>query len=191
MEDILYNGPFLIASFSGKTKIYKATSGMVDFQKAEFQSKKDAGPIPAGRYNLLLMEDKSQAKGNFTTCSLIPSQKLQRIPRGMDAVIPTTIQERLRRQGYSDTTCDTYWANWGANRIAVSPLTGTKTFGRAGFYIHDSQKFFTHGCIEVEPVFFDDLRLFMKSTKKKFLLLKVEYPSPETVTSWKAETLNP
>jgi len=36
--------------------------------------------------------------------------------------------------------------------------TGAGSVPRGGFYIHDSTKGYTHGCIEVEPRFFEVLR---------------------------------
>jgi hypothetical protein len=35
---------------------------------------------------------------------------------------------------------------------------------RGGFYIHDSAKGYTHGCIEVEPRFFNVLRHVIATT---------------------------
>ena len=43
------------------------------------------------------------------------------------------------------------------------------------FYIHDSSKGFSHGCIEVEGRFFFVLRDFAKSQSRPRLILKVEY----------------
>ncbi len=190
MADLIYNGPYLISTFSNETKKYRASSGMAtgnaNFQRAYFQDIKDAGPIPEGSYKILLLADKNAyAKADYAQCSLIPSVKLQRIPRGINAIVPEHVQVYLRQRNNSVTTCEEYWANWGNNRIALTPLPSTKTFGRNGFYLHDSKKNFTHGCIEVEQDFFADLRLFMDKSAKKSLILEVKYATSDVITTWK------
>lgn len=61
-------------------------------------------------------------------------------------------------RGQAAGTCEIYWANWGYNRIRLESADEKtrKACGgkRGGFYIHDSTKGYSHGCIEVEPVFF-------------------------------------
>ena len=46
---------------------------------------------------------------------------------------------------------------------------------RSGFYLHDSTKGFSHGCIEVETKLFPLLRAFHKKTNKTSIVLKVAY----------------
>lgn len=46
---------------------------------------------------------------------------------------------------------------------------------RGGFYLHDSVKGFSHGCIEVETKIFAKLREYHSSSKKKSIILKVKY----------------
>ena len=50
--------------------------------------------------------------------------------------------------------------NWGENRVRLNALhiDNPKARNRGGFYLHDSTKGFTHGCIEIEPRFFARLR---------------------------------
>ena len=112
---------------------------------------------------------------------------MQRIPRGIDAIIPIVIQQQRRKKDKTDkeTSCESFWVNWGMNRIALSPHSKTKTLGRGGFYIHDSQKLYTHGCIEVEPRFFDILRNYMKDHKRSKLYIHVKYLHPTVQTTWK------
>jgi len=54
-------------------------------------------------------------------------------------------------------------------------MKGTETFGRKGFYIHDSTKGFSHGCIEIQPSFFIALKSFVQTTRRSSLVLKVAY----------------
>lgn len=159
--------------------VYNATSGLMEFvdengngviddwRYADFQRKKDHGPIPEGRYYLYLKEDKNPvAAHNLAKCQLYGSPKLQRIPRGAK---------------YGE--CDLYWANWGENRIRLQPYSSTKTFNRSGFYLHDSTKGYTHGCVELDQAFFRELRKFIransalpKSKRRYRLNLLVTYP---------------
>ncbi|WP_221892335.1 hypothetical protein [Teredinibacter haidensis] len=46
---------------------------------------------------------------------------------------------------------------------------------RGGFYLHDSTKGYSHGCIEVETRIFPLLRAFNKATNKNTIILKVKY----------------
>jgi hypothetical protein len=51
---------------------------------------------------------------------------------------------------------------------------------RGGFYLHDSVKGFSHGCIEVETKIFKHLRDYYSSTKKQSVILKVKYIAGRT-----------
>ena len=43
------------------------------------------------------------------------------------------------------------------------------------FYLHDSTKGYSHGCIEVETRIFPLLRAFNKATKNNTIVIKVKY----------------
>jgi hypothetical protein len=78
-----------------------------------------------------------------------------------------------------------YWANWGFNRARMEPADIVNRARckpmRGGFYLHDSTKGYTHGCIEVEGRLFSILRNHHIMTKKQTLTLKVTYvPGRET-----------
>lgn len=51
---------------------------------------------------------------------------------------------------------------------------------RGGFYLHDSTKGYSHGCIEVELGLFVQLRIYSKKTKKKTLIIKVNYENGDS-----------
>lgn len=46
---------------------------------------------------------------------------------------------------------------------------------RGGFYLHDSVKGYSHGCIEVEGIFFESLSKFAHATRLNHLILRVKY----------------
>ena len=118
MADIVYNGPQLLTTFLGYSKQYNATSGLKyggeNFQNAKFQNLKDKGPIPEGLYSFKLKIDKSKnAAANFATCTILPADSIQRIPRGSDAAIPLKIQQDFKKQVGDSVSCEDFWANWG------------------------------------------------------------------------------
>jgi hypothetical protein len=61
---------------------------------------------------------------------------------------------------------------------ADAATAGHCTPRRGGFYLHDSTKGFSHGCIEVEGSLITGLRNY--KTKRSYLILKVEYATSVT-----------
>lgn len=154
MDDMKYDGQVLM--WAGKS--YKATSGMPGDQNADKQHVPDAGPVPAGRYKVFIADLGPAKVSDAATCTLAPAWGVEAIPRGRDA-----------------GSCEQYWANWGRNRVRMEPMDRSKTFGRGGFYLHDSTKGFSHGCIEIAGPFFTALRNYGQMTRRRHLILKVEY----------------
>lgn len=141
--DITHDGQTLNWQGHGS---FKATSGLPEYQSPAFQCFIDKGPIPEGLYSIELKGGDLRAQDDGTDmCRLAPSFGLQTIPRGEEA-----------------GECETVWANWGRSRVRLRPADpGTArrcSPKRAGFYLHDSTKGYTHGCIEVEGRFFEVLR---------------------------------
>lgn len=73
---------------------------------------------------------------------------------------------------------------WGSNRVRLNiiKIYNGDAKHRNGFYLHDSVKGFSHGCIEVDTAFFKRLCLFaaeqsQKKNGKKTMNLLVKYPS--------------
>jgi hypothetical protein len=158
--DMEYDGKIL--KWQGQR--YKATSGMPGYQRANNSCISDSGPIPEGLYYVFLA-DKGEADTVNGRCKLKPSWGMQTIPRGADA-----------------GRCEPYFANWGRNRVRLeaankSTRNRCAPLNRRGFYLHDSTKGFSHGCIEVEASLFSRLRSFRSSKHKDRLILKVNYPS--------------
>src|SRR6185436_16121224 len=107
--------------------------------------------LPEGSYYLLLIADDEPAKID-ASCVPEPSWHLQRIPRGSEAA-----------------ECELTLANWGRNRVRLTPANSATAHAcaprRGGFYLHDSTKGFSHGCIEVEGKFFDALRRLITASR--------------------------
>jgi len=176
-DNLLYDGTHLEwrNAFDGKSLYWRATSGMPGSQNATEQCTKDAGPVPEGEYEIEVVV-RGEAKTYFRTCSLVrPSGGgIQSIPRGADAV---------GKVGGKTVDCDPYWQNWGENRVQMTPADAkTRTAcspRRSGFYIHDSNKGFSHGCIEVEKEFFTRLNTFAtviaKQKKDPTMRVTVKY----------------
>ncbi len=180
MASLKYNGIELVWIEGGKIKyLFPATSGIHaydgkrSFQRPADQCVKDAGPIPEGTYALRLQYNSNLISevADPVTCRLKAAKGIQQIPTG-DA-----------KKGTDH--CTPYWNNWGYNRVRVDPYD-TKarkacSGNRSGFYIHDSHKGYTHGCIEVQHTFFVYLyRLVNSNSKQKSMLLDVDYGKKKT-----------
>lgn len=158
--DMVYDGQKI--AWSGKGT-FKATSGLVGFQDPEYYCVPDSGPIPEGFYKVLLT-DQGVAKDDGTgNCAIKPAWGIQTIPRGAVA-----------------GDCESFWQNWGNNRARIEPADAVtkircSPITRGGFYLHDSTKGYSHGCIEVEGRIFPQLRSFNRSTGKASLIIKVSY----------------
>ncbi|HCG8477108.1 TPA: DUF2778 domain-containing protein [Vibrio parahaemolyticus] len=159
MESLVYTGTEL--KWHGRGT-FKATSGMAGYQYPEDQCVPDKGPVPEGKYYIPLILGALAEDDGSGFCVLKPSWQVQEIPRGESA-----------------GECDPYWANWGYNRVRFEPYDEvTKKRcrpSRSGFYLHDSTKGYSHGCIEVEGRFFNELRAFIKKTDDRKLMLSIKY----------------
>lgn len=155
-----YNGQILKWGSRGD---FKATSGLPDSQMPKNQCIPDSGPIPEGFYKIFLGDHGLAKDDGRGLCALKPSWGIQRISSGKEA-----------------GDCKPYWANWGKNRARMEPADpATKSkcrpIIRGGFYLHDSTKGYSHGCIEVETRIFPLLRAFNKVTKNNTIIIKVKY----------------
>jgi hypothetical protein len=158
--DMLYDGQLI--TWPGKG-IFRASSGLPGFQHPNNACVPDSGPIPEGFYKIFLADKGSAQDDGAGYCSLKPSWGVQTIPRGGAA-----------------GECEPYWANWGKHRARMEPADlATKNrcapTTRGGFYLHDSIKGYSHGCIEVETRLFPFLRDHHKVTKKNIAIIKVVY----------------
>jgi hypothetical protein len=164
LADMEFDGQVLTWNGSGR---FKATTGLPGYQHPKHQCVKNNGPLPMGLYKVLIA-DLGTAKDDDTGfCNLTPGWGIQKIPRGADA-----------------GSCEPYWANWGQNRARLEPADiqtrKACTPSRGGFYIHDSTKGYSHGCIEIEPRFFTTLRTRATTALRGHFILKVQYISGRT-----------
>jgi hypothetical protein len=99
--DLQYDGQTLTWRGVG---FFRATSGFPGYQMRAKMCLKDRGPLPEGLYTVHLT-DKGLAKDDGGgNCNLRDARGLQTIPRGAQA-----------------GECEPYWANWGKNRVALTP----------------------------------------------------------------------
>ena len=138
---------------------YKATSGykgpdangiMWNLQKAKYQNIRNGGPTPEGKYHINLEPDPERvAQADLNTGDLL------RDPNGGIEKIPDFV-ENPNKEGYGWS-----YTEWGQHRAHLTPdkVTGAKNSERDNYsyYLHDSQKGYTHGCTEVETKLFDKL----------------------------------
>lgn len=178
-DDLIYYGKKLVwrkslpPSVEKKGQVvFDATSGFM--QVASAQTLKDSGPIPEGVYRFKAQFDPLQhtvAQANAMGDKSVTNGRdgLQVLPMGGNG--PTQPQ-------------------WGTYRVKLTPVSAIKANNRDGFYLHNSYKGYTHGCIEVgdsddKSKFFDLLVEYAnskKAQKKPFLLLKVIYHDKFTST---------
>lgn len=166
MVDMEFDGQTLTWHGSGR---FRATTGLPEHQFPQYQCVKDAGPVPEGLYKVFVNSLGSARDDGTGFCNLSPGWGIQTIPRGAAA-----------------GECESFWANWGRNRARMEPADSKTRSAcspiRGGFYLHDSTKGYSHGCIEVESSFFSILRSRASSARRGQFLLQVRYV-PDRVTN--------
>ncbi len=155
--DMTYDGQTLTWLGHGK---FKATSGLPHLQKPELQCIENA-TIPEGLYKVFLADRGPAQDKREGHCELQPAWGMQTIPRGLAA-----------------GKCERYWAGWGLHRARMEPFDAATKLKctprmRGGFFLHDSTKGYSHGCIEVEGHLFSMLENYRRSSKKNTLTIKV------------------
>jgi hypothetical protein len=182
--DMVYNGILL----TWRAKQFNATSGnfyvhesrdprtgeiareVWDYRYAANQDVPNYGPIPEGVFWLSLKfagEAKRSRDGQ-----LLRGDGIERISGGEDSA-------------------------WGGNRVRliahhIESKSARQNRDVNSFYIHDSHKGYTHGCLEVQNNFFAELRTFAAAESKKDdgrrrLWLRVDYASKFTSTLGKTK----
>ena len=130
---LLYNGNFLIWFRDYKEfKRFPATSGQDCYQFARFQKVKDEGPIPEGSYTINLSLKANRFAQVSKDGDIIPGEGIQKIPEISDT-----------NWGYDFTE------DWGTMRARLIPdYIAKNKYNRGNFYIHNSNKGYSSGCIE-------------------------------------------
>ncbi|GAA4489077.1 hypothetical protein GCM10023094_50040 [Rhodococcus olei] len=175
--DMTYSGRYLYwhgnrPSIVRGSLLFPATSGLVGHQIALAQNQKDHGPLPEGLFALRAAVSPGQA--SVEAANRRGDNSTSNTEEGVQFL-------RIGGQGIVDI-------NWGTMRVKLNPLQGDM-HKRDGFYIHNSRKGYSHGCIEVAPSgdgvdFFAALLAYSNDPKKKqYLKLRVKYsyPAQDTV----------
>lgn len=166
-EDMLYNGTKVQWRGHGD---FNATSGLPGHQNAAEQSHRDEGPIPEGLYSFPLAIGKdAQMVG--------PGQLDVR-----DGIEYVANEFHFHGDTYEN-------GGWGPERVRlrIEHIDSPKNRHRNGFYLHDSTKGYSHGCIEVDRGFFAELRRMVALRKghnsgPNRLYLRVKYPDAKAGT---------
>lgn len=140
-----------------------------DYRCTWYQKTRDRGPLPTGTYTLATTFPKNPyATFDAAGCDLNWANGIQQIPRGGGA--------HDMPSGGTAGQCEPYWANWGFNRSTLTPHRDMVAPHRGGFFVHDSSKGFTHGCLETDQKFFvDKLIPACKASPGQKILLRVKY----------------
>ena len=118
-----------------------ATSGLTNYQEPRLANVRDAGPVPAGWYTVDLRPDPWRVATIGPTGKLNSNVGIQRIPR-------------LGNDGLPLRDIPGLWGSWRARLQADKPT------GRDNFYLHDSHKGETSGCIETCTELFQQLFMY-------------------------------
>jgi hypothetical protein len=157
---------------SKKLTSFKGTSGIrddyTDYRNAEFQNRKDQGPVPEGWYSVNLKPAPWRVAKPDPSSGAINSN-----PQGGIELLP----ERFSTTSMGIVT----YEGWGTIRARLEPQKGTNTFGRSNFYLHNSEKGYSHGCIETSTAIFGYM-ISYRSTGAKSISVKVDYPTPTSST---------
>ncbi|MEP7218976.1 MAG: RHS repeat-associated core domain-containing protein, partial [Bacteroidota bacterium] len=160
-----------LGDMSQRLYVFKATSGDIGHQTAKEQTLKGYGPIPEGRYKINL----APSPYRFAPTTPDGSELMPNKTGGGIDKIPNDASDE-------DGNITDGWADWGNLRAALQPMKGTDTHKRGNFYLHDSHKGYSHGCIETETMVFVKLIQYRAKGNSE-IQLKVEYPSPDASTN--------
>ena len=156
---------------------YNASSGYQnddtkeDYRQAQYQNLRDKGPTPEGEYFINLVPDPERKAKIGNNGALLRSNV-----GGIEQLVFT-----------NDDGSEFFYPDWGYQRALLQPypgkVTGAKSTERDiySFYMHDSQKCYTHGCTEIESEFFDQLKAYRDAGNKRIDVV-IEYPNEQHKT---------
>jgi len=165
LDWIEYTG-LRITYYSGSTgdRSHAVSTGPADsglpWSQATSRCQTENGPLPPGRYKINLGPNPDRFASVLDTGELASGQGVQQIPS-------------------SGTTPDgrtfTY-PGWGTWRARLTPIGSTSTTGRPSpnFYLHNSVKGYSHGCVETPDKFRDLLKSY-RSSGNRSIEVRVNY----------------
>lgn len=131
----------------------KASSGLPGRQNTAFQNVGDAGPVPEGLYRINLALDPHRHIKWGPTDESIPAFGVQWIGDESD--------------------------DWGTWRARLEKVKLKKPTTRDSMYLHDSQKGYTHGCVETCSSLYDRFVNYHDSGVQ-YLPVQVRYTTTST-----------
>ncbi|MBS1927750.1 MAG: hypothetical protein IT254_07365 [Chitinophagaceae bacterium] len=166
----------LIATFNAKSGNTPHKDGDADknYQFGKYQKVRDMGPTTEGQYLINLKPSFDRVAKAGSDGELVRSKQggVEKIPD--EVPIP------------GDKENVWTYENWGTNRAYLSPVkvTGATSKDRdiTSFYLHDSEKGYTHGCTEVQTELFDKLAEYKKAGNEKIDVI-VQYPDKNASTN--------
>ena len=160
-------------SASGMSNAHLENGEIINLQQAKYQNVRNGGPTPEGKYEINLIPDPSRVANTDPNTG-----ELLRNPEGGIEKVP----DRVEAGGGKFFTYEA----WGENRAYLKPIrvTGATSEQRDNdsYYIHDSEKGYTHGCIEVDSDFFNQLNNYRNAGNKKIEVI-VKYPDQNHKTN--------
>jgi hypothetical protein len=157
--------------------IFHATSGLDRHQIAHQMKEKDLGPVPEGTYRLLARLDPKQD-------SVAAANRVE-ARRTAESITNLNDGVQFLPVGGNGPV----YPSWGTLRVKLTPVRVDMGRREGGFYLHNSHKGFSHGCIEVGTTptrvdFFTTLLRFATATTPRpfHLALRVKYGHREQST---------
>ena len=140
-----------------------AASGHFGHQRPSECGTEGGGPTPPGAYSIDLKPSPNRVAGTVGSGrfpdSLASGNGVQQVP--------------------ASTTTNNYRRAWGTWRARLNPKSGTDTKDRDNFYLHNSHKDETSGCVET-PDNFEGLLRAYKAAGNKSIDVIINYTGPTT-----------
>ena len=160
------------------TSGYKNEDKNEDYQSAEHQTLKNIGPTPEGLYHISLKPDPSRHAGRYQNADGTFNYK-KSPDVGIEQLNYCEVDEQGEMRHFSSP-------DWGNQRAALTPdkVTGATNSQRdnSSYYFHDSQKGYTHGCVEVESSLFNMLAIY-RAGGNTSISVQVKYPNSKHKTN--------
>lgn len=178
----IYNSVYL--DETGLINTYPATSGLENLQIAKYESIKYAC-IPEGEYRVDLTK-------NFLSKARILHSKNSRTGDDEYDLYSSTGVQLI--PWYDSKFPNVTFPGWGQWRARLEKVTtksnNSQTRTRDNFYLHDSYKGYSHGCVETYTELYYDMAHWKKQGISSILLV-VEYPNSETKTNGNTKQVPP